>query len=115
MPKLKFLVVEDDLFYQTYVNDLLAETGVDIINATDGEAGLSLAVAELPDLIITDIEIPKLQGFVFFKSLRERPETKHIPVIMMSGKVEKALLRYCELDTMAMVFIWEYWNNIINS
>ncbi len=92
MSKLKFLVVEDDLFYQTYVNDLLAETGVDIVNATDGEAGLALAITEQPDLIITDIEIPKIQGFVLFKTLRERPETKDIPVIMMSGKVEKALL-----------------------
>jgi DNA-binding response OmpR family regulator len=102
MPKLKFLVVEDDLFYQTYVNDLLAETGVDIITATDGEAALSLAVSELPDLILTDIEIPKIQGFVFFKMLRERPETRDIPVIMMSGKVEKALLdRHSSLSTHA--------------
>lgn len=92
MPKLKFLVIEDDLFYQTYVNDLLAETDVDIVNAQDGEAGLAMAIAEKPDLIITDIEIPKIQGFVLFKTLRERPETKDIPVIMMSGKVEKALL-----------------------
>jgi DNA-binding response OmpR family regulator len=51
-----------------------------------------MAIAELPDLIITDIEIPKIQGFVLFKALRERPDTKDIPVIMMSGKVEKALL-----------------------
>ena len=92
MSKLKFLVIEDDLFYQTYVNDLLAESGVDIVNAQDGEAGLSLAIAEQPDLIITDIEIPKIQGFVLFKTLREHPETSNIPVIMMSGKVEKALL-----------------------
>ena len=92
MPNLKFLIVEDDLFYQTYVNDLLAETGVDILNATDGEAGLDMAIAEKPDLIITDIEIPKIQGFVFFKKLREHPETKEIPVVMMSAKVEKALL-----------------------
>jgi DNA-binding response OmpR family regulator len=92
MPKLKFLVVEDDLFYQTYMNDLLAETDVDIVNASDGEAGLAMAIAELPDLIITDIEIPKIQGFVLFKALREHPDTKDIPVIMMSGKVEKALL-----------------------
>ena len=92
MANLKFLVVEDDLFYQTYVNDLLAETGVDILNATDGVAGLEMAIAEKPDLIITDIEIPRLQGFVLFKKLREHPETKDIPVVMMSAKVEKALL-----------------------
>ncbi|MDF1526574.1 MAG: response regulator [bacterium] len=92
MAKLKFLVIEDDLFYQTYVNDLLADSDVDIVNAQDGETGLALAVAEQPDLIITDIEIPKIQGFVLFKALRERSETRNIPVIMMSGKVEKALL-----------------------
>ncbi len=92
MSDLRILVVEDDLFYQTYVNDLLAETGVDIVNASDGEAGLALATSEKPDLIITDIEIPKIQGFVLLKNLRENPATKDIPVIMMSGKVEQDLL-----------------------
>ena len=76
MSDLRFLIVEDDLFYQTYVNDLLSETGVDIVNASDGEAGLALAISEKPDLIITDIEIPKIQGFVLLKNLRENPETK---------------------------------------
>ena len=102
MSKLKFLVIEDDLFYQTYVNDLLADSDVDIVNAQDGEAGLALAIAEQPDLIITDIEIPRIQGFVLFKTLRERPETCNIPVIMMSGKVEKALLeRHSKLSVHA--------------
>ncbi|UCF89269.1 MAG: response regulator [bacterium] len=111
MAKLKFLVVEDDLFYQTYVNDLLAETGVDIINAQDGEAGLSMAVEEQPHLIITDIEIPKIQGFVLFKMLRERAETKDIPVIMMSGKVEKALLdRHSRLATHAEGYLVKPFN-----
>jgi DNA-binding response OmpR family regulator len=102
MSDLRFLIIEDDLFYQTYVNDLLAETGVDIINASDGEAGLALTLSEKPDLIITDIEIPKIQGFVLLKNLRENPETKDIPVIMMSGKVEKDLLeRHSRLSTHA--------------
>ncbi|MDF1536023.1 MAG: response regulator [bacterium] len=102
MSDLRFLVIEDDLFYQTYVNDLFAGTGIDIVNANDGEAGLAMAVAEKPDLIITDIEIPKIQGFVLLKNLRENPETKDIPVIMMSGKVEKDLLeRHSRLSTHA--------------
>ena len=92
MPKLKFLVIEDDLFYQSYVNDLLAETGVDILTASDGEAGLRLAFSEKPDLILSDIEIPKIQGFVLLRNLRENPETRDIPMILMSGKVEKDLL-----------------------
>ncbi len=102
MSDLRFLVIEDDLFYQTYVNDLLAETGVDIVNASDGEAGLALASSEKPDLVIMDIEIPKIQGFVLLKNLRENPETKDIPIIMMSGKVEKDLLeRHSRLSTHA--------------
>ncbi|UCG39454.1 MAG: response regulator, partial [bacterium] len=102
MTNLKFLVIEDDLFYQNYVNDLLAESGIDIVNAADGETGLQLALSEKPDLIITDIEIPRIQGFVLLKNLRDRPGTKDIPVIMMSGKVEKDMLdRHAKLRVRA--------------
>ena len=86
------LVIEDDLFFQTYVNDLLSETDFDVINASDGEQGLALARSELPDIILTDIEIPKVQGFVLLRHLKESPDTSHIPVVMMSGKVERDLL-----------------------
>ncbi len=88
----QILVIEDDLFFQTYVNDLLSETDFDVINASDGEQGLALARSELPDIILTDIEIPKVQGFVLLRQLKESPDTSHIPVVMMSGKVERDLL-----------------------
>ncbi len=89
----KILVIEDDLFFQTYVNDLLSETDFDIITASDGEKGLALARSELPDIVLTDIEIPKVQGFVLLRNLKESQDTAHIPVIMMSGKVERDLLK----------------------
>lgn len=92
MDNLKILIVEDDLFYQTYVNDLLEGSNMEIVNASDGEQGLLFARSEKPDLILTDIEIPKIQGFALLNQLKEMPETSHIPVIMMSGKVEKDLL-----------------------
>ncbi len=88
----QILVIEDDFFFQTYVNDLLSETDFDVINASDGEQGLALARSELPDIILTDIEIPKVQGFVLLRHLKESPDTSHIPVVMMSGKVERDLL-----------------------
>jgi CheY-like chemotaxis protein len=92
MTGLKILIVEDDLFYQTYVNDLLKGSNMEIVNASDGEQALLFARSEKPDLILTDIEIPKIQGFVLLNQLKEMPETSHIPVLMMSGKVEKDLL-----------------------
>ncbi|UCF29913.1 MAG: response regulator [bacterium] len=91
MAFIKILIIEDDLFYQTYVNDLLKDEKVDVTNAQDGEQGIRMAVSEKPDVILTDIEIPKIQGFVLLRHLKERPETARIPVIMMSGKVEKDL------------------------
>ncbi|MEE8547148.1 MAG: response regulator, partial [bacterium] len=69
----QILVIEDDLFFQTYVNDLLSGTDFDVINASDGEQGLALARSELPDIILTDIEIPKVQGFVLLRHLKESP------------------------------------------
>lgn len=92
MPNLKFLIIEDDLFYRKYLNDLLAQTGVTILSASDGEEGLQIALAEKPDLILSDIEIPKIQGFVLLRTLKEHTKTKDIPVILMSGKVERDLL-----------------------
>ncbi len=92
MPGLKILVIEDDQFFQQYVNDLLQDFNVDLINAMDGEEGLLLAQSEKPDLILTDIEIPKIQGFVLLNQLKEMPQTADIPVVLMSGKVEKDLL-----------------------
>ncbi len=102
MADIKLLIIEDDLFYQTYVNDLLKGARIDVVNASDGEQGLELARSERPDIILTDIEIPKIQGFVLLRHLKEGPETSHIPVIMMSGKVEKDLLeRHARLTVAA--------------
>ena len=92
MPKARYLVIEDDPFYQKYIADLLDETGVEILSALDGEEGLLLAREKKPDLILSDIEIPKIQGFLLLRTLKESPETRDIPVILMSGKVEKDLL-----------------------
>jgi|GEM_PF-323303 len=92
MPKARYLVIEDDPFYQKYIADLLDETGVEILSALDGEEGLLLARKKKPDLILSDIEIPKIQGFLLLRTLKENPETRDIPVILMSGKVEKDLL-----------------------
>ncbi|MBN2719902.1 MAG: response regulator [Proteobacteria bacterium] len=92
MPKARYLIIEDDPFYQKYIADLLDETGVEILSALDGEEGLRLAREEKPDLILSDIEIPKIQGFLLLRTLKESPETRDIPVILMSGKVEKDLL-----------------------
>ena len=56
-----------------------------MLTAVDGEEALRLAQAETPDLILLDLIMPKLQGFEVLRSLKQSPETSHIPVIVLSN------------------------------
>jgi len=81
----KILLVEDDNnLREIYEARLLAE-GYEIVSAEDGEQALAMAVKEKPDLIISDIMMPKISGFDMLDILRSTPETKHVKVIMMTA------------------------------
>lgn len=81
----KVMLVEDDNnLREIYEARLLAE-GYEIISAHDGEEALALAVKEKPDLIISDVMMPKISGFDMLDILRSSPETKHTKVIMMTA------------------------------
>jgi CheY-like chemotaxis protein len=81
----KILLVEDDNnLREIYGARLLAE-GYDIVSAKDGEEALSMAVGEKPDLIISDIMMPKISGFDMLDILRATPQTKDTKVIMMTA------------------------------
>jgi CheY-like chemotaxis protein len=81
----KIMLVEDDNnLREIYEARLLAE-GYEIITAHDGEEALALAVKEKPDLIISDVMMPKISGFDMLDILRSTPETKDTKVIMMTA------------------------------
>lgn len=81
----KIMLVEDDNnLREIYEARLLAE-GYEIISARDGEEALALAVKEKPDLIISDVMMPKISGFDMLDILRSTPETKNTKVIMMTA------------------------------
>ena len=81
----KIMLVEDDNnLREIYGARLLAE-GYEIVSAKDGEEALALAVKEKPDLIISDIMMPKISGFDMLDILRSTAETKHTKVIMMTA------------------------------
>ncbi len=82
---IKIMLVEDDKsLREIYGVRLLAE-GYDIKSAGDGEEALAMAVKEHPDLIISDVMMPKISGFDMLDILRATPETKNIKVIMMTA------------------------------
>ncbi len=78
------LVEDDDSLREIYSIRLTAE-GYTIVTARDGEEALAVAVKERPDLIISDVMMPKISGFDMLDILRSTPETQNIKVIMMTA------------------------------
>ena len=89
------LYVEDNEFNRKIVRHLLGRTSYRLIEATDGEAGVTTARETLPDLVIMDIQLPKQSGLEATRELRADPATARIPIIVitsfaLAGDEEKA-------------------------
>lgn len=82
----KILIVEDDTTLADTIADNLAEEGHEVLKAHDGESGLALVRAKLPDLIILDIMLPILDGLSVCRIVRKDPTTMHIPIIMLTAR-----------------------------
>jgi two-component system cell cycle response regulator DivK len=96
MSQKTILYVEDNEFNRQIVRDLLARTSYRLIEAKDGEAGVAMALQELPDLVLMDIQLPKISGLEATRRLRADPRTAHIPIITitsyaLSGDDQKAM------------------------
>ena len=81
----KVLVVDDDDSMLNYLNNSL-KNSYKIITARNGKEGLKIAVSQIPDLIITDVVMPEMDGIQLVKALKGNSLVSHIPVIMLSGK-----------------------------
>ena len=99
MPK-KILVVEDNPQNMKVVLMALRPHGYTFLQATDGEEALKIAVRDNPDLIIMDIQLPKVSGLEVTRRLRQMPAFSHVPIIAvtayaMKGDKEKAVEAGC--------------------
>jgi CheY-like chemotaxis protein len=81
----KIMLVEDDKSLREIYGVRLQAEGYDIRSAGDGEEALAMAIKERPDLILSDVMMPKISGFDMLDILRSTPETKDIKVIMMTA------------------------------
>jgi two-component system cell cycle response regulator DivK len=95
MSQRTILYVEDNEYNRKIVRQLLARTSYRLIEAVDGEAGVEAARRELPDLILMDVQLPKMSGLDATRLLRDDPATGHIPILVitsfaLSGDRERA-------------------------
>src|SRR3989338_11380087 len=89
----KILVIEDDPFVKRYYKELFIHQQYSIEFAADGAEGIEKAKSLLPDLILLDIMMPKMNGLEVLKTLKENPRTKHIQVIMLTNFGEEQYVR----------------------
>jgi CheY-like chemotaxis protein len=99
MPKI--LMIEDNEQNRDALSRRLQRHGYDVMLAVDGEEGVAMAQAALPDLILMDLNLPDIDGWEATRILKEAPETRAIPIVALTahaiaGDQERAVQAGCD-------------------
>lgn len=94
------LVIEDNEQNMYLMNFILEKNGFRVIKAMDGHEGIELACSEIPDIILLDIQLPRMDGYEVARNLRKSLDLKDVPIIAvtsyaMVGDREKAIAAGC--------------------
>lgn len=84
--KKKILIVEDEVMLEHLLKDRLEFEGFDVVIAADGKEGLLKTMSEKPDMILTDLMLPEMDGNQMIRMIRANSDLKSIPVIAVSAK-----------------------------
>ena len=84
------MIVDDEPSQRKVISAALKQKGCQTFEASDGLEGLEAARTQMPDLIITDVFMENMNGFIMVETLREDPETAGIPVVMMTSAAQGA-------------------------
>lgn len=87
MPK-KILAVDDERAIVRLVQINLERHGYQVVTAYDGKEALEKVASEKPDLVVLDVMMPYMDGFEVLQQLRKNPETRELPVIMLTAKAQ---------------------------
>lgn len=86
----KILIIDDDKAVREVVNLLLSSEGFDVIEAIDGEDCYKKIIVDKPDLILLDIIMPKINGYILLNKITQDNELKNIPVILLTATSQMA-------------------------
>ncbi len=82
----RILIVEDSPSQLLSIQRIVEKLGHETITATDGNTGVEAAKAHLPDLVLMDVVMPKINGFQATRTLKREPATQHVPVVLVTTK-----------------------------
>ena len=91
--KATILLIEDDPFLREEALAWLDFEGYAVIGAADGREGVALALLHRPDLVVSDIMMPEMDGFAVLRELRSHPETALTPLVFLTARTERADIR----------------------
>jgi two-component system, cell cycle response regulator DivK len=99
--KNRILVVEDNNDNMTLIVDVLLSLDYEVLQAKDGEQGVSVANAEIPDVILMDLSLPRMDGWTAARTIKANQHLNHIPIIALTahamvGDRERALAAGCD-------------------
>ena len=101
MSKNRVLVVEDNEDNMTLIVDVLQSLDYEVIQAKDGEQGVTMATNMIPDVILMDLSLPRMDGWTATKTIKQNQNLHHIPIIALTahamvGDRERALAAGCD-------------------
>lgn len=89
----KILIIDDDRVIQDSLQELFTDAGYVVILAADGISGFDLVMREKPDIIVSDILLPRMHGIALCEKIRNNDELRDIPIILMTGVYKDVNLR----------------------
>ncbi|KKT58204.1 MAG: hypothetical protein UX91_C0004G0071 [Candidatus Amesbacteria bacterium GW2011_GWB1_47_19] len=91
----KILIIEDDEILAKGYKSKLDKMGYEVLIASDGEEGLAMIASSVPDLILLDLVMPKMDGFKTLEEIKKREEWKNIPVIVSTNLSQSEDIKRC--------------------
>ena len=82
----RILIVEDSPTILYVMGDTLTKLGHEVLQAANGAEAVTMATEHKPDVVLLDVILPKLNGYQVCRKIKAQPETKHIPIIMVTSK-----------------------------
>ena len=116
MKTIKILIVEDDNSYSKLLQTAFTAEGFTVVAAEDGNAALRCLAAETVDLILSDVQMPNLDGYEFIHELKENSTYKSIPVVMFTASTASSKDEFWARELGATAFIRKppHYKEIVN-